>query len=141
MKHPSITTICWAGTLVLATAGCGRGPRLEPARGTVTLDGMPVAQAAVMFVPQDGGQIASGATDQNGHFELFTGNRPGALVGEYVVCISKQRLRNLVGETPGPGGVQIEWLTPQKYADPQTTPLRATVASDGKEHRFELTSR
>jgi hypothetical protein len=140
MKHPSITTMCWAGALVLV-AGCGRGPRLEPARGTVTLDGNPVAQAAVMFVPQDGGQIASGATDQNGRFELFTGNRPGAPVGAYVVCISKQKLQNLVGETAGPGSVQIEWLTPKKYANPETTPLRASVASGGKEHRFELTSR
>ena len=58
---------------VLAAAGCGGGSGPVPVRGVVKLDGQPVANAAVVFVPQTpGGREAYGSTDANGAFRLTT---------------------------------------------------------------------
>ena len=58
----------------------------------VTLDGQPVADAGVMFLPVDSreGPPASGTTDAEGRFTLITANRPeGAPIGSHRVAISK----------------------------------------------------
>ena len=36
--------------LPIAVAGCGKGPPTVPLRGTVTLDGQPLAEATVQFI-------------------------------------------------------------------------------------------
>src|SRR5690349_16946793 len=77
------------GCLTLLSLGCGSN--LVPAEGTVTLDGQPLANASVGFVPDEEGlQTASGTTDKNGRFRLMIGDRKaGALPGKYKVLVSK----------------------------------------------------
>lgn len=129
------------GLLLALIAGCGQsGPELAPAQGVVLLDGQPVPDAAVTFQPVDGGPVASGVTNAHGQFKLQTNNRPGALVGEHRVTIVKQEMSGINPDgTAGPGGIQIEWKTPEKYARPETSQLTATVGGS-EAFRFELVS-
>lgn len=128
------------GFMVSMALGCGEsGPELAPAVGVVLLQGEPLADAAVTFQPVGGGPVASGVTDDQGRFQLETTNRPGALVGEHRVTITKQIMTGVNEDgTVGPGGMQIEWITPEKYASPETSGLTADVGEGNGEFRFEL---
>jgi hypothetical protein len=75
-----------------------RPPRPVPATGTVTLDGNPLADAQVVFVPverRDGqvvvrvGRGAIGTTDQTGRFVLIG---DGAVPGFYKVAVLSSSL-------------------------------------------------
>ena len=58
---------------VVSLAGCGGGRGdLAPVRGTVRLDGQPLAGAQVQFAPQDGkGVVSLGRTDASGNYEMM----------------------------------------------------------------------
>ena len=74
---------------LIALAGCGTEATTNPVRGTVTLDGQPLARATVQFLAQDpGGRDALGTTDADGVFRLSTFKpRDGALAGKYKVVV------------------------------------------------------
>jgi hypothetical protein len=68
-------------------AGCG-GPNLSPVSGTVTLDGEPLENAIVAFVPDAGGTSATGTTDATGAYKLVSVLGAGLEPGTYRVSIS-----------------------------------------------------
>ena len=117
----------------VAFAGCGsKGPAIVPVSGTVTLDGNPVANAAVMFAPTSGGRPAEGTTGTDGKFQLTT-EKPadGAMEGEYEVTVTGVRTVGAVVNPDGTSGdptqVREEWFLPKKYARRDTSGLRQTV--------------
>lgn len=70
----------------LAAAGCsGKKRELPPlgrVTGVVTLDGKPLARAAVAFVPYERGNGAYATTDAEGRYTLrYTARDEGAVVG------------------------------------------------------------
>jgi len=76
----------------LMGAGCSSDYQLAPVSGTVTVDGKPLENVAVSFVPDTSqatpGPGSSGVTDAQGRFTLKTvaGDRDrGALVGKHRV--------------------------------------------------------
>ncbi len=73
----SVATLC-----AILIAGCSGGStlRTESVEGVVTLDGQPVAEATVMFVPVTEGQglSATGMTDAKGVYRLTAANKGGA---------------------------------------------------------------
>ena len=79
-----------AGLLGAAVAGCGAdGPEIAGVEGTVTMDGKPLPNAAVVFVPEEGGRPAGARTDENGHYVLnFSGGRQGTIPGKNKVQIT-----------------------------------------------------
>ena len=129
--------------LLVALPGCGGGPTLATVSGRVTLDGKPLANAAVTFIPvprpgsQVAGDSASGMTDENGRFALRTytvqGWKDGVQVGKHRVSISQQETR---GE--GDRSVTIQKL-PRRYNE--ATELTADVAAGANQKDFELQSR
>lgn len=128
-------------TLVI---GCGGGPKLLPVAGVVTLDGQPIADAGVLFVPVEGGAPASGATDSAGRFRLSTTNRSGVLAGRYRVAVNKQ---DIVGggnvsalPTHAAKDMPVKWIVPQKYSRTETSGLEAAVSPEQCEFTFALTS-
>ena len=88
--------------------GCSpRGPALGRVEGTVTLDGVPLGGARIIFTPVDGGRSSMAVTDGSGHYELeFAGGIKGAVVGKHKVSIStfeageKDDSGKLVGHVP-----------------------------------------
>ena len=81
-----------AAAVVLATllGGCGGDSQLGQVTGRVTVDGQPLAGAAVEFNPVGRGSSSYAQTDQAGRYQLYQGPRTaGALPGQYRVSISK----------------------------------------------------
>jgi hypothetical protein len=116
-------------------------------RGRVTLDGTPVAGAAVTFVPiGPRGHPASGPTDANGVFRLTTFKQEdGALRGEYKVVVTKTDALAPPPEAE-PGNAESvknhykalkskrssKQALPAVYGDAAKTPLRCAVPPDGE---------
>jgi hypothetical protein len=121
----------------------GDRPATYATTGTVTLDGQPVAGAAVSFTPsQKGGTPAVGTTDASGRYSLKSfGTEEGAVPGEYLVAVTKYEYAESAsasassgsempadymtpGENAGSGGKNA---LPAKYESPANSGLKATV--------------
>jgi hypothetical protein len=89
-SHRAIANIV-AITAVLGVAGCSSRPADEPplgrVRGTVTMDGQPLAGVDVVFAPEKG-RPSMATTDAYGHYDMWYINRTmGAKVGPHKVFI------------------------------------------------------
>jgi hypothetical protein len=110
---------------------------LVPAGGLVTLDGKPLAHAVVSFMPKHG-PIATGETDENGHYTLSYG-REGAPVGTYIVAVSylisaegePQGLASRSGLSLPPSMRTAQERLPKEYSDLGRSKLRGTVPAGG----------
>jgi hypothetical protein len=101
--------------LVLATAGCwSSGPEIASVSGRVTMDGKPLANATVVFIPEHG-RPAGATTDADGNYVLnFTAGRRGAIPGKNSI-----RITTLRDPTPGGDGAKAipgsKETIPDKY--------------------------
>lgn len=108
--------------------------RLGEVDGTVRLDGQPLGQVLVVFIPEDPQQPQSmGITDAEGHFKLRCNNaRFGAVVGEHRVTLVDAAIapggRSRDDDEPAEGAATIPSRIPQVYSRVDKTPLRRTVA-------------
>lgn len=72
--------------------GCGGGPTLVPASGTVTLDGKPLEGATLSFIPAPSNAVSTSGTDisgPSGNFRMTYNGRAGLSPGKYRVAVSK----------------------------------------------------
>jgi hypothetical protein len=77
--------------VTLLVAGCGgiKTPPLGLVEGTVTLDGVPLPSAMVVFTPDGQGRSSTAVTDSGGRYSLsFLRDIPGANVGPHTVRIT-----------------------------------------------------
>jgi hypothetical protein len=73
-------------------SGCAPGgPTLGKVTGQVTLDGKPLPNVAVTFMPAGEGGSASGITDANGNYELTHANGKGTPVGKNKVAVTTKQ--------------------------------------------------
>src|SRR5262245_5469525 len=76
-------------------AGCGeRGPKLEQVEGRVLLDGKPLKNILVTFLPDPNestfGPNSTAITDEDGHYRLVCeekARRPGVIAGTHRVTL------------------------------------------------------
>ncbi|QDU76981.1 hypothetical protein Pan97_40400 [Bremerella volcania] len=121
--------------------GCGEvlDPDYKPVRGTVLLDGQPLADAQVTFVPLGEGSSGSGFTNEQGEYTLYyAARRPGAKAGENQVFITKSK------PTSGKKGERAfseadSELLPARYN--RQTELTATVEDKRNIFDFQLESK
>ena len=135
--------------LLVLLLGCG-GPNTKSVSGTVTLDGKPLADATIQFVPDGAGRDATGQTDKNGYFSMST-FKPGdgVVAGNYKVVIAPPlgEVDKTVYGTAGDAmnAAAVKPVTkkassfPEKYRRPDLTPLTQEVPAKGKVS-FELKS-
>lgn len=91
-----MTWIRYASSLVLlGVIGCGGDPdnsiTLVPVKGTITLNGKPMANAAVSFVPDAGNKFntpGGDTTGPEGNYMARFRNRSGLAPGKYKVMIT-----------------------------------------------------
>jgi len=148
-RWPVFFRLLGPACLVLVASGCGGSkPATAPVSGTVLLDGKPVADAAVLFEPAEGGVPARGSTDATGQFTLSTFARgDGALPGRHRVAISKMIMEGIKADAFGLEDSSAAPASPPKsaiprrYADPATSSLEATVEPGGANVEFSLESR
>ena len=143
--------------VVCALTGCGsRGPRVEFVEGIVLLDGEPIDNATVIFIP-DGGSVdtpsglaAVGRTVADGTFHLnaTAGARAGAgtSIGAYIVTVAKQEGPPIPEPDasgylpPAPPNMEVRDVIPKIYGSATTSPLRVDVIAGKNQFRFELES-
>jgi hypothetical protein len=112
--------------------------------GSVRLDGRPLADAMVTFIPEDRKLPQStGLTDANGHFQLRCNNGAmGAAVGPHrVVVVDAAQAPSGKGKDDDdlPEGKDIpSSRIPLKYARPDKTPLRQSVEQGSQEVTIEI---
>jgi len=138
-------SILSAGILLLGI-GCGSSQSaiaLIPVSGLVTLDGSPVDQAKVTFVPQleTKGNGGWGITDALGKYSIKTPQGAvGVPEGQYKVAISRRL--NPDGSTPNPDEPPIESKAretlPFGVSDESKTMLKATVSASAKQFDWPL---
>jgi hypothetical protein len=133
--------------LLTFLAGCGGGagdaPETVAAKGTITVEGQPMAKLSVAFMPANG-KPAMGETDDQGNFTLTT-NVPGdgAVVGTYKVSVTQ-----IVEATPAMPGMD-GYVKPgpppfnRKFTDNTKSGLTATVDKDPAKNdfKFDLTKK
>ena len=115
--------------LAAVVAGCSGGdrPTLGRVTGMVTLDGRPLADAAIVFSPISGGRQSIAVTDVAGHFEMiYIRDIHGAKIGQHEVSITTAR-----EESPRES-------LPARYNT--ETVLTAEVKSGTNDIPFKLTS-
>jgi hypothetical protein len=128
----------------LAVCGCSRGVPLGQVEGTLQMNGAPLPDAMVTFIPEDR-QLpqSTGISNAEGHFELRCNNGAmGAAVGDHRVTVidaagapagkSKDDDELPEGADAPPSRV------PQKYTRPDKTPLRQSVSSGSQNIAIEL---
>jgi hypothetical protein len=130
--------------LLALLLGCSDGSGWPPVAGVVTLDGQPVCDAGVLFVPLEAGPTATATTDAAGRFQLTSAGKSGAPCGRYRVAISKQEIAGNCDAGPMPllpaKNVAVKWLVPRKYSTADTSGLEAAVSPEQYEFTFTLTS-
>ncbi|MCA9194163.1 MAG: carboxypeptidase regulatory-like domain-containing protein [Planctomycetales bacterium] len=148
MKIKTSWLLCAAGLLGFMV-GCGPDlshlPKTVKAEGTVTLDGIPVDQATVVFIAQQGQYSARAITDASGKFTLQAfDEKPGAVPGDYKIQVNKTVLNESGGGSdPGAGGtVQVSYGLPKRYAAISTSGLKYTIPDqDTSDILLELKSK
>ncbi len=125
-----------AGFLIglASLVGCGGNNDLASVTGQVTLDGKPVPEAFVKFIPKgSSGAPSFGKTDASGNYVMmFSDTEKGAWIGENSVTINTGHS----GLAPGMG---VPETIPAKY-NSQTT-LVETVKSGSNTFDFKLDSK
>jgi len=167
-----VNKLLWTSLAVLALGcfvlGCGSGPRVYKAGGTVTYKGQPVEGAQVTFA-YDNGNFANGTTDAAGKFSLtYMGTPGGAVPGKCKVGVVKQKtVAPMVMTAPtGPPKSEADFkaqqeqkvkgmrdmaekqrelatsgtadLLPKKYADGNTSGLAFEVTTDESKNNFTI---
>jgi len=126
--------LCGIGLAVLLlTVGCG-GPVVATISGTVTLDGQPLNEGLIRFVPVDGQSATSDAPIKNGRYtaQVPTGERRVEITAPKVVGKKKMY------DTPDSPEVDVvEELLPPQY-NVQTT-LKTTVKKGANQASFPVT--
>ncbi len=148
------TSWFFAALTCVLTAGCGGSDfAVVSVSGKVTLDGEPLAGAAVNFLPfagdhtEEAGPPSAGITDDQGVFRLTVADgREGAVVGKHRVMIFSQ---NIEASDDG-GSEDEEGPSDDVYGDSQElVPARYNVASEliyevlaegASDANFDLTS-
>ena len=128
-----VRVLLWMGLLTCTCCwiGCGGGEPSGSVSGKVTYNGEPLTTGGVLFVNRDTGVGASAQLDASGNYRVLS-----LRTGEYQVAIQGPR-------APSPAevakGAQLEKPdVPDKYLDPQTSGLSATITAGENSVDFTL---
>jgi hypothetical protein len=136
MRHCLKSVLLSAAMASLFNTSCSseKVPGLGRVTGTVTMDGQPVADAAISFEGTKPGEPPSlGKTDASGNYELYySRGHKGATIGEHTVYITTYR--GPTDEDPQPKKETI----PAKYNG--KSELKTTVSRGQNKLDFALKS-
>ncbi|MEM8945388.1 MAG: hypothetical protein AAGD11_09405 [Planctomycetota bacterium] len=116
---------------IFATLGCSDGrPKRVTVSGTVLIDGQPLTQGIVQFVPE-GSRPAAGKIDASGRFTLTSyDGGDGVVLGTHRVMVAA---KEVISES------KVKWLAPPKYADLRNSGLSFEITEPTDDLTIELT--
>jgi hypothetical protein len=122
--------------VLVGNAGCG-GPVRRAVAGSVTLDGQPLEEALILFVPLDAGGRKTGSPIAAGRYEM--GQDVGLLPGRYRVEIADDPP---IDPTMRPGQVKPQPHRKLPVVYSTSSPLTIEVTADGPaDFSFNLSSK
>lgn len=143
----TVETLAWVTIgFSAAISGCASRDqvRLVPATGRVTLNNDPVVDASVIFEPASPskGKLATGRTNAQGEFVLYTDNRAGAVCGNYKAAIISANATTVAGpkstriptrdpSIPSQPGQSNGGPVPERYGTPDMSGLAFEVSAGG----------
>ena len=120
-----VLTILWSGV------GCSDGrPARVTVSGQVLIDGAPLSQGNIKFVPE-GARPSAGIIAEDGRFTLtcYDGN-DGVVPGTHRVQVSASEI---LGES------KVKWWAPKKYCDFRKSELTFEIMEPTDDLKVELT--
>src|SRR5690349_21814612 len=120
-----------AGLLWLLAAGCGGelGPARRPVSGSVKLDGRPLSDGAITFLPLGGGPAATAELADGAYaIEALRGPAPGAYNVE-IVAVRPTGRRISHPDLPSETTDEVRNVVPSRYN--ARTQLQVDVKPDG----------
>ena len=122
----------WLIVMPVLFVGCERQPYSIP--GVITLDGGPIGNAQIMFMPEGSDEIAVlASSDDEGRFLIVpVGGKAGLPSGRYKVVVVK------VADANPSGPEMTEAMVAEIYNSPETTPLTVELPVSG-EVKLEVT--
>jgi hypothetical protein len=118
--------------IAIVSAGCSKSSDLAEVRGTITLDGQPLANAFVVYSPTEAGTTSYGRTDAEGSYHMmFSDSESGAWIGENLVRVN-------TGDVGADGGAGPKERVPAVYN--RNTTLKVDVKPDANVFNFDLKS-
>lgn len=139
-----IAILCLIGPVLMAGCSSTSSAGAE-ATGVITLDGTPLPNAFVSFIPKGEGSSAFATSDSTGSFTVQTsGSVTGLAPGEYIVVVEEgdaPDAETAEGEEDTAGGGEGEVSgsssIPKKYRSEATSDLTVTV-SEGQASSLTL---
>ncbi len=133
---------CFVGIALVLLAGCGMNSNRESVEGTVTLDGKPLSEGLIQFIPQQGtGGPSAGAGIAEGRFSIARDK--SIFPGKFRVEITAARKTGRKIESPiAPGRFADETVQylPARY-NLQSELTAEVTAGGSNQFEFELTSK
>jgi hypothetical protein len=127
--------------VVLAVVGCDDGPRMVQVSGVVTLDGAPLADAAVALYPQQEGPMAGANSDAQGRIVFATADRQGVIPGRYRATVIKfESLGYDINKPDDYTNVTEKWYTPKRYSQVESSGLEYEISDTSSDLKIELKS-
>jgi hypothetical protein len=113
--------------------GCQRGSApLTPVSGKVAYKGFSLQGGTIVFTPDaargESGRLALGKINQDGSYQLYTGEALGAPAGWYRVTITSLAPSGV--QAPGQVFNPPYSLLPEKYRDPDLSELACEIKAD-----------
>ena len=141
MTDLTMSRVCWLRLGFVAFAifvahGCQSEVELGDVRGKVTMDGEPLPNATIRFIPTGGGRSALGRTNAEGEYQMqYSATASGALVGPVRVEITvAEEVEDRRGHT-----YMSPELVPEKYN--VKSELSAEITRGNNLHNFDLQSK
>lgn len=139
-----LALIVWGVTSLFTVDKIGDLPDLAAVTGVATLDGVPLGNAVIEFIPirdanlnvsskdiQMAGSSSIGYPDSQGRYTLqYKAGVLGAVVGQHVVVVTQREIDAEKGEA----------LIPAAYKTARTSPLKFTVTKGSNKIDLPLTS-
>jgi hypothetical protein len=99
--------------------------------GKATVNGKPLTKAGVFFAPDKDNpvkEIPRGWLDQNGVYQLQTGDRKGCPPGWYKVIVMVEQIKGEIRPSP----------VNKKYLDPAKSPLSIEVVANSQPGAYDF---
>lgn len=129
--------------MLFGAAGCGAHVELAQVDGTLTFQGVPLANVLVTFIPEASGEAARvrslAVTDDEGRFRLQTDeSQEGAVVGRHRVIVEDLAIYSAPRTADGTLLTRPPARFPPAYADPLTSPLTVDVQPGAQSIALDL---